>query len=243
MWPRRSHIKTSRATRSPVHPCLLFLAFVYLYPVRHKSELYWYMWSHLNYFPQSKDKKKKKKILCVSHVESNSSTINTGFNCERQDEALRCTCVASGCTLSLSGRAVRTSWKRQNKTTALESLSVLEKAAISEQYQSPSDVPSMSSWFPLSVPLSFSFLSQYSPVPSLRALRPGIHASSSCFPAAATREDRHTAASALWEEDGRATARERRQNHTETGLPAGLQHAHMYEVNHVVFYYREIHIL
>lgn len=63
----------------------------------------------------------------------------------------------------------------------------------------------------------------------------GLRASSSSFPAAATREDSHETASALFEEDRQTTTRVRRQNDTKTGLPTRLQHTQMYEVNHIVF--------
>lgn len=87
--------------------------------------------------------------------------------------------------------------------------------------------------------LRLFFLSQYFLslllIPSLPSLRSGLPASSSCFPAAAPREDRRTTASALWEEDRQTTGREQRQSHTETGLPTRLQHTQMYKVNHIVF--------
>lgn len=85
---------------------------------------------------------------------------------------------------------------------------------------------------------SFRFPSQYPPFPSLPdtpsscslpSIRSGLPAGSSHFPAAASGEDSRTTTSALWEEDRHMAARERRQNHTETGLPTRLQHTQMYD--------------
>lgn len=70
---------------------------------------------------------------------------------------------------------------------------------------------------------------------SLPSIRSGLPASSSHFPAAAIREESHTTASALREEGRLVAARERGQNHAETGLPARLQHTQMYEAAHIVF--------
>ena len=59
---------------------------------------------------------------------------------------------------------------------------------------------------------------------SLPSIRSGLSAGISHFPAAAWGEASHTSNSALWEENGHATAWEQRQSHTKTGLPTCLQH-------------------
>lgn len=81
-------------------------------------------------------------------------------------------------------------------------------------------------WF-----FSSSFLSS-TPSPSHHSapiIRSCLSAGISHFPAAAGGEARHAWTSALRKENGAAASGERRQRHTETGLPTGLQHAQMYD--------------
>lgn len=76
-----------------------------------------------------------------------------------------------------------------------------------------------------------------SPVPH-PSLRPGLFAGGGYFPAAASGEGGDAALPALREENGQTSAGGRwRESGAETGLPARLQHAQMYDIrqNGLVF--------
>lgn len=78
-----------------------------------------------------------------------------------------------------------------------------------------------------SLPPVFPFT--HSSALSMPSIRSGLSAGISHFPAPARGEAGPTSTSALREEGGPATGRERGQTRSETGLPARLRHPQMYD--------------